>query len=156
MSEGLSKSERIRSEGRISILFSEGRRGSAGPVKYLWRVNSHEPGPNEEGNAPKNDVPGVAVMFSVPKKAFKRAWKRNLIKRRMKEGYRRRKASVVGKAMAGGLHIDIAFICGGIPVPGPGEKSAKKRMPAPVEIPDFKTIDQAVAKILEQIEARIA
>ncbi len=153
MSEGLSKSERIRSEGRISILFSEGRRGSVGPVKYLWRTVAIAPFSEQVARIPVcADKSGVAVMFSVPKKAFKKAWKRNLIKRRMKESYRRRKEALAAKTVENGVRIDIAFICAGIPVPG--EKSAKKRTPIPVEIPDFKTIDDAIAKILEQILTR--
>ncbi len=124
-SEKLPKSERLCSERRIETLFSGGRRGYAHPLKYCWLTAEAA-----EGDAP------VSVMFSVPKKAFKRAWKRNLIKRRMKESYRRAKQALVEKTAASGRRIDIALIC-----------SAD-------EIPDFKTIDHAVAKILEQIVAR--
>lgn len=121
----LPKSERIHLDSHIDSLFKGGRRGYAHPLKYCWLTSEQQ-----EGGAP------VAVMFSVPKKAFKRAWKRNLIKRRMKESYRRRKAPLMEKAVAVSRRVEIAFIC-----------SAD-------EIPDFKTIDNAVAKILEQIIAR--
>ncbi|MDR2891217.1 MAG: ribonuclease P protein component [Alistipes sp.] len=53
----------------------------------------------------------MAILVSAPKKSFKRAWRRNLIKRRIKESYRRRKGDIVEKAVAAGLHIDIAFVC---------------------------------------------
>ncbi len=121
----LHKSERLCSERRIEALFSGGRRGFVHPLKYCWIAAEAA-----EGDAP------VSVMFSVPKKAFKRAWKRNLIKRRIKESYRRRKQALVEKSAASGRRIDIAFIC-----------------PAD-EIPDFKTLDHAVERILEQILAR--
>lgn len=124
-SAGLPKQERLNSERRIDSLFSGGRRGYAHPLKYCWLAAE-----SGEGGSP------VTVMFSVPKKAFKRAWKRNLIKRRIKESYRQRKQALVEKTAASGRRIDLAFIC-----------SAD-------EIPDFKTIDNAVAKILEQIMAR--
>ncbi len=101
----------------------------------------------------------VAIMVSVPKKMFKRAWKRNLIKRRIKESYRRRKQPLIEKAAAAGRHIDIAFIC--IPTGEKGQtgvkgakQTAKRRGPVSLEIPDFKTIDHAVAKIIGQILER--
>ena len=124
-SEKLPKSERLCSERRIEALFSGGRRGYVHPLKYCWLAAEAT-----EGDAP------VSVMFSVPKKAFKRAWKRNLIKRRIKESYRRRKQLLAGKTADAGRRIDIAFIC-----------SADT-------IPDFKTIDHAVERVLEQILAR--
>lgn len=99
--------------------------------------NSNSPMSKENRESP------VSILVSVPKKAFKRAWKRNLIKRRIRESYRRRKGALAEKAAAAGVHIDIAFIC--VPQTGKG---------AAAEIPDFKTIDNAVAKILEQILAR--
>lgn len=88
---------------------------------------------------------GVSVLFSVPKKAFKRAWRRNLIRRRMKESYRVRKHSLVAAAHDAGVRIDIALIC--FP---PGAKATKRRSPT-IETPDFKTIDNAIANILEKI-----
>ncbi len=125
----LPKSERLSSERRIEALFNGGRRGYVHPLKYCWLAA-------EAAEGDEGDEATVSVMFSVPKKAFKRAWKRNLIKRRIKESYRRRKEALVEKTAAHGRRIDIAFIC-----------SAD-------EIPDFKTIDHAVERILEQILAR--
>ncbi len=129
----LSKSERLSSESRMDTLFGEGRKGSAGPLKFCWLAVAGD------GEA------GVSVLFSVPKKAFKRAWKRNLIKRRMRESYRQRKHSLTTRAREAGLNIDIALIC--LPA---GAKEARKAT-APLEIPDFKTIDNAIATILEKI-----
>lgn len=107
----------------------------------------------------------VSVLFSVPKKAFKRAWKRNLIKRRMRESYRQRKHDLVAAVTAAGRHIDIALICFPAEVKGAkhtasvkGAKKApnakKNTTSAVVEVPDFKTIDNAIAAILEQIATR--
>ncbi len=79
----------------------------------------------------------VSVLFSVPKKAFKKAWTRNLLKRRMRESYRRRKHDLVAAAQETGRHIDIALIC----------------LPA-AQPPDFTAIDNAIARILEKILAR--
>lgn len=120
----LPKSERISSERRIEALFKDGRRGYAHPVKYCLLQSEAAEG-----------EPAVSVMFSVPKKQFKRAWKRNLIKRRMKESYRQAKQPLAGKLAAEGKRAEIAFICGAS------------------EIPDYKTIDNAVRKILAKIMA---
>lgn len=121
----LPKAERICSERRIDAIFSGGRRGYAHPVKYCML----------ESEAVEGE-PAVAVMFSVPKKLFKRAWKRNLIKRRMKESYRQAKQPLMEKLAANGRRADIAFIC------------------AATEIPDYKIIDNAIRKILAKIMER--
>jgi ribonuclease P protein component len=120
----LKKFERLCSERRIGALFGEGRRGSVEALRFSWLA--------------VDDTPGVSVLFSVPKKVYKRAWKRNLVKRRMRESYRTRKHTLVAAASAAGKHLDIALICAASP-----------------EIPDFKTIDDAVARILDKILARI-
>ncbi|MDR0907686.1 MAG: ribonuclease P protein component [Rikenellaceae bacterium] len=123
----LPKAERLRSERLIDQLFSSGRGGCVYPLKY--RVLVREVG---EGEA------AASVMFSVPKKLFKRAWKRNLIRRRMKESYRQAKTPLVEKLASEGRHADIALIC-----------AAEKN-----NIPDYKTIDDAVRKIVSKIVER--
>ncbi len=143
VSEKLSRSERIRSDRRIDALFKEGRWGSAGTLKYCFRTEAAAI--SADGNW-RVSVSAVSILVSVPKKSFKRAWKRNLIKRRIKESYRRRKQPLTEKSAAAGKHIDIAFICAPVV-----EKDTPR---SAIEIPDFKTIDDAIAKILEQILER--
>lgn len=138
MKNTLSKSERLSSESRMNALFADGHRGSVDALRFCWTAFAADHGET-----------GVSVLFSVPKKIFKRAWKRNLIKRRMRESYRQRKHSLISVAHDAGLQIDIALIC----YP-PAAKPAKKRAAVTMEVPDFKTIDNAIAKILEKIESR--
>jgi len=66
-------------------------------------------------------------MVSVPKRFFKRAVKRNLLKRRMREAYRTQ------KSMLGPSSIDILFLY-----------NSK-------EVNDFQTIKEEVSVILKNI-----
>jgi ribonuclease P protein component len=123
----LPKAERLSSERLIDRLFASGRGGYVYPLKYRIIV-----GEVQTGEA------AASVMFSVPKKLFKRAWKRNLIRRRMKESYRQAKGVLVERLASEGRHADIALVC-------VAEKD---------NIPDYKTIDDAVRKILAKIVER--
>lgn len=84
----LPKKERLCGKTGISKLLAEGKHGSAGPVRFLFI--------NDSGNEENR------IMVSVPKKLFKRAVKRNLLKRRIRESYRRQKHSLTAK---GGLDV---------------------------------------------------
>ena len=77
--------------------------------------------------------PGVSVLISVSKKYHKRAVKRNLLKRRTREAFRTRKHALLERTAARGIHIDLALIL-----------ITKDEVA-------FKTIDDAVARILAQI-----
>ena len=77
MDAGLPKRERICGKSTIGKLLAEGRYGYAGALKYCWLA------PNGENVS--------RVMVSVSKRFFKRAVKRNLLKRRLREAYRTRK-----------------------------------------------------------------
>ncbi len=74
------RAERLKSTKAIERLFG-GKSPSFAqyPMRLVW-LN------NEEG-----DGYPIQVGFSVPKRRFKRAVQRNLIKRRMKEAYRNHK-----------------------------------------------------------------
>ena len=61
----------------ISMFLAKGKHGSVGDLRYLFRT--------ETGNEYNR------IMISVPKKLFKRAVKRNLLKRRIRESYRKQK-----------------------------------------------------------------
>lgn len=74
----LRKPERLCGKKDISRLFSEGKWGLCGHLRYCW-FSSGEQRPNR-------------ILVSVSKKYFKRAVKRNLLKRRMREAYRCQKA----------------------------------------------------------------
>ena len=89
MDAGLPKQERICGKVTIGKLLAEGRYGYAGALKYCWLA------PNGENVS--------RVMVSVSKRFFKRAVKRNLLKRRLREAYRTRK----GRLPAG---VDVMLV----------------------------------------------
>ena len=85
----LSKSERLSSREAIGQLFDRGRSGVVFPIRYLFIENGKELS---------------SILVSVSKRHFKRANKRNLIKRRIREAYRINKSPLKDK------NLNMAFI----------------------------------------------
>lgn len=78
MDARLPKTERLSGATAVAAVFEHGKHFQAGCLrcKYLPRT----------GEGP------TRIVVSVPKRSFKRAVKRNLLKRRIRESYRRQKA----------------------------------------------------------------
>ena len=85
----LKKVERLSGKTAVSSLMSKGKWGHLGHFKYCSLENGLE---------------FCRIMVSVPKKLFKRAVKRNLLKRRIRESYR------LQKSVLEGVEADILFI----------------------------------------------
>ncbi|MCQ2146393.1 MAG: ribonuclease P protein component [Bacteroidales bacterium] len=85
----LPKEERLSGKTGITALVSEGKWCSVQNIKYCWKRT-----PDGELNR---------IVVSVPKRLFKRAVKRNLLKRRIRESYRLQKDLLTVKG------IDILF-----------------------------------------------
>ena len=88
----LSKEERLCSRKVLEELFSGGHPSvTAYPIRAVFM---------------RSEMPGVRILVSVSKRYFKRAVKRNRIKRQLREAYRLQKE--VLQPLDGGL--DIAFL----------------------------------------------
>lgn len=107
------KQERLCGKTGIEKLLKAGKRGSSGCLRFCWIENK------ESGCS--------RVIVSVPKKFFKRAVKRNLLKRRIRESWRRQ------KHLLENTDVDILL-----------SYSTK-------EIMDYATIDSAVGQIVGRI-----
>lgn len=78
-------------EGGVSKSFS------VFPIRVVYM-------PVEQGDAP------AAILLSVSKRRFKRAVKRNLVKRRLREAYRKNKHLLVDELQRREQRLAIAFI----------------------------------------------
>ncbi|MGI6242695.1 MAG: ribonuclease P protein component [Prevotella sp.] len=98
----LHKEERIYSKKTIDALFQGGRSHSlsAFPLRAVYM-----PLPSEQETAEGSTLETVArskakILISVPKRCFKRAVKRNRVKRQIREAYRRHKSLVASHDIA--------------------------------------------------------
>ena len=115
----LSKKERLSGKTAIGDLMKKGRWGICGCLKYCWRCT--------DGDT------GHRIMVSVPKRNFKRAVKRNLLKRRLRESYRTQKGLLSSE-----LSIDVLFFYNS------------------AEVLDYSAIRADVASILSTLNAKLS
>lgn len=92
------KIEKLCGKKAIDELFAKGKSKTQFPIKIMYKISEFE-----------SPFP-VRAMFVVPKKKHKRANKRNLIKRRMREVYRLHKQELLYKQLDN-CKLDIMFIC---------------------------------------------
>ena len=94
----LRKPERLNKKKIIEKMFAGGSRSfSIFPLRVVWL-------PVEELDAP------VSILVSVSKRRFKRAVKRNRVKRQIREAYRLNKPVLLAPLAEKGCRLAIAFI----------------------------------------------
>lgn len=91
-----SKAERLCSKVLIDILVETGRSFNSFPFRITWRKV-------EEGSAP------VQVLITVPKRIYKRAVDRNLLKRRIRESYRKNKMELYANLENKKIHLMLIY-----------------------------------------------
>jgi len=94
----LCKEERLCGERIISDLFDHGHSFFRSPYKIFWKKYS------ETGLYP------ARFAVSVPKRRFKRAVKRNLIKRRTREAFRANKQLLNAAAEGGQIRLMVIYV----------------------------------------------
>ena len=92
-----SKAERLCSSTLIDRLFSEGNRQiSVFPIRLVWLL--------------ADDIEGVQVLISAPKRNFHHAVDRNRIKRQIREFYRTQSAPLKETVALKGKGLALAFL----------------------------------------------
>lgn len=97
--EGLPKYERICKDNDIQALFGKGLGVSVYPyrVVYLFRLDDDHP-------------VTVRLLVSVSKKRFHHAFKRNRVKRLVREAWRRNKAPLYEICQRDNISLDVALV----------------------------------------------
>lgn len=91
------KQERLCSSTQIDRLFSEGNRQiSVFPVRLVWLLT--------------DDIKGIQVLISAPKRNFHHAVDRNRIKRQIREFYRTGSSSLKDTVALKGKGLALAFL----------------------------------------------
>ena len=121
----LKKEERLCSQKVLGELFTSGESFLVYPLKIVFlKTDALQPTP-------------VQAAFAVSKRNFKRAVKRNLMKRRMREAYRLNKPAFCEELAAKELHIAAMFIFIG------------------KEIAEFATIEKAMILALRKVAGKV-
>ncbi|MCB2219965.1 MAG: ribonuclease P protein component [Bacteroidetes bacterium] len=120
--QSFKKDERLSSEKIIERLFADGNRFTVFPIGVVWLFASLD------SSSP------VQVLISVSRRKFKRAVDRNLLKRRMREAYRRNKQPFIESLAKGGRQCALGLIYNGS------------------ELADFNEIEEKIILVLQRLQ----
>lgn len=126
MDARLTRKERLRGKSAIDNLFSKGKSFAAFPLRAVYTIV-----PAKEGN------PEVSLLVSVSKKRFKRAVKRNRVKRLIKETFRLKKNIIAQSLKESGNHVHLAILY------------------LDKVIPEYQVFDIRMKELLEKVSSEI-
>ncbi len=98
-SQSFGKAEHLCGITTINTLFEKGRSRNFHFLRIIYLAGDTIPG-----------IPPVRILISVPKRIFKKAVTRNLIKRRIREAYRRNKSTLFNALEKQNQRIDLAIL----------------------------------------------
>ncbi len=125
LSYTLPKTERLYLRDEIERLFALGSSFIAYPLRVVYLLQD------------KPRMARCSIMTGAPKKRFRRAVKRNRVKRLMREAYRHHKHSLEACLVEHEKYLMLSF---GI---------------VTNELPDYTTMEAAVCKALSKIEEKV-
>ena len=121
----LTQAERLCGKKRIDALFTSGNSFIVYPYPIVYRSVS------DTDNVP------VSMFVSIPKKRFKRAVKRNLIRRRIKEAYRKNKHILTDTLQSQETALDMAILY------------------LDREILDYQTLEKKLKDLLQKLKEKV-
>lgn len=121
----LTQAERLCGKKRIDALFTSGNSFIVYPYRIVYRSVS------DTDNVP------VSMFVSIPKKRFKRAVKRNLIRRRIKEAYRKNKHILTDTLQNQETALDMAILY------------------LDREILDYQTLEKKLKDLLQKLKEKV-
>lgn len=127
MGNTLNKAERLTGKDKIDTLYKDGKSITEFPFKLMWI-------PVES----KKDLAPVQAIFSVPKRRFKSAVKRNRIKRLLKEVYRSQKHELYNALENKNANINVFVIYLG------------------KEMPNYKSVSDKIIVLLSRLKQEIS
>jgi ribonuclease P protein component len=125
----LSKSERLKSYKKIRILFAEGQKFRVQPLLVFYQFSTN----NED--RPQPDALQMGV--SVGARYFKKAVDRNLLKRRIREAYRKNNQELKELMHSGKTNLGVFFVY------------------AQQEMSNYQHIENAMVKALEILKEKV-
>lgn len=100
MSFGLKKAERLYKRDEFELLFQKGKRATAFPIRLIYLLCDVE----------DSDTTPIKCAFSVPKRIFKKAVDRNILKRKMREAYRLNRLELKEKLKKDNKQLLLTFV----------------------------------------------